>query len=188
MPYTRTRKHIMPSLHVCPLSRLEETVETLGASHVVSLVNAGTPMTRPAAISPDNHLFLAMNDIAEVQPGMTAPGEHHVKALIEFVCEWDRKAPLVFHCYAGISRSTAGAYISALALRPEEDEEALAARLRAASPSATPNPRLIALADSILGRNGRMIRAIAAIGRGEEAFEGVPFLLPMTFKGPSFRD
>ena len=78
-----------------------------------------------------------------------------------------------------ISRSTAAAYIVAAALAPREDEEALAGRLRAASATATPNARLVALADAELGRNGRMIRAIERIGRGEDAFEGTPFFLPL---------
>ncbi len=49
--------------------------------------------------------------------------------------------------------------------------------MRFLSPSATPNPRLIEVADAILGRQGRMIAAIRAIGRGADAFEGAPFAL-----------
>ena len=36
---------------------------------------------------------------------------------------------------------------------------------------------LIKLADEALGRDGRMRRAIADIGRGADAFEGAPFRL-----------
>jgi predicted protein tyrosine phosphatase len=79
--------------------------------------------------------------------------------------------------YAGISRSTAAAYIIAAALAPNRDETELARELRARAPSATPNIRLIALADALLGRESRMIEAVKSIGRGEEAFEGVPFAL-----------
>jgi predicted protein tyrosine phosphatase len=50
--------------------------------------------------------------------------------------------------------------------------------LRKQSPSATPNIRLIEIADEILGRNGRMGAAIKLIGRGAEAFEGEVFSLP----------
>ena len=88
---------------------------------------------------------------------------------------WDRKAPLVVHCYAGISRSTAGAFISLCAVNPKRSEKDIAARIRAASPTATPNARLVAFADRLLDRKGRMVEAIDAIGRGETAFEGVPF-------------
>lgn len=83
----------------------------------------------------------------------------------------------MIHCWAGISRSTAAAYISASVLNPSLDEEELATRLRDAAPSATPNPRIIALADKLLNRDGRMIKSIAAIGRGADAFEGTPFEL-----------
>ena len=51
--------------------------------------------------------------------------------------------------------------------------------MRAASPTASPNPRLVALADDALGRRGRMNEAIAEIGRGEECFEGTPFTLEL---------
>jgi predicted protein tyrosine phosphatase len=111
------------------------------------------------------------------QEGMTMPGETHVRNLLDFARRWDRARPLVVHCYAGISRSTASAYIIAAALAPKRDEVELAETLRALSPTASPNPRLIAVADTLLDRNGRMTRAIQAIGRGADAFEGTPFAL-----------
>src|SRR5690606_12006237 len=94
----------------------------------------------------------------------------------------DRAKPqhaLVVHCYAGISRSTAAAYALAAALQPERDEAELAEELRRLAPSATPNPLLIAHADYLLGRNGRMSRAIKRIGRGADAREGIPFRLDL---------
>ena len=92
---------------------------------------------------------------------------------------WDRAEPMLIHCYAGVSRSTAAAFIAACALKPERDEFEVARALRAASPTATPNARLVALADAALGRDGRMSEAIAAIGRGEDCFEGTPFALEL---------
>ncbi|WP_275428021.1 hypothetical protein, partial [Enterobacter hormaechei] len=61
----------------------------------------------------------------------------------------------------------------------DRDEAEIAADLRAKSPSATPNARLVAIADGLLRRDGRMIDAIARIGRGRDAFEGEPFWLPL---------
>lgn len=164
-------------IYVCPLSKVEQTIAKTGAVRLLSLLAAGTEMTRPAAIAAENHLFLVMHDIAEARENMTMPGEDHVRALLDFARDWDRSQPLVINCYAGISRSTASAYIIAAALAPERDEAELAQTLRAASPSATPNPRLIAMADAMLGRDGRMVSAIRDIGRGADAFEGVPFML-----------
>ncbi|MGX5842082.1 tyrosine phosphatase family protein [Mesorhizobium sp. ArgA1] len=164
-------------IHVCSLAKLEDTVARSGAERVLSLLAAGTEVTRPASISRENHLHLVMHDIAVAQDGMTMPGEDHVRNLLDFARKWDRAKPMVVHCYAGISRSTASAYIIAAALAPKRNEVELAQTLRKLSPSATPNPRLIAVADTLLGRDGRMIEAIEAIGRGADAFEGTPFVL-----------
>jgi predicted protein tyrosine phosphatase len=164
-------------IHVCSLAKVDETVVKTGAERLLSLLAAGTEVVRPASIIPENHLHLVMHDIAVAQDGMTMPGEEHVRNLLDFARQWDLVKPMVVHCYAGISRSTASAYIIAAALSPKRDEVELAQTLRALSPSATPNPRLIAVADALLERNGRMIEAIEAIGRGADAFEGTPFAL-----------
>ena len=169
----------MPFVHVCSLARIATTVAEARASHLVSLINDDTAVVRPEAIAEENHLFLGINDIIEPQDGMVLPGEEHVRRLIEFADSWDRQQPMVIHCFAGISRSTAAAFITLCATRPERDERDIARRLRAASAIATPNALLVALADDILDRRGRMVEAIAAIGRGEMAIEGVPFALAL---------
>lgn len=169
----------MPHIVVSPLSRLAESATHFGARDLVTLINIGTPVLRPVEITEDRHLFLGFNDIIEPMEGMTLPAAEHIERLLDFSKRWDRQAPLLIHCFAGISRSTAGAYITALALNPALDEVVLAQTLRRNAPSATPNSRLIALADDMLGRRGRMVDAIKAIGRGEEAFEGTPFILPL---------
>jgi len=170
----------MPNLHVCPLSRLHETVAATRASHVVSLMGASATVERPAGIAAERHLFIGVSDIVEPLEGHILPAAEHIEPLLAFVRAWSRESPLVFHCWAGISRSTAAAYIAACALAPERDEAGIALALREASPSATPNPRLIALADDLLGRRGRMVDAIRAIGRGAEAMEGTPFMLQLS--------
>ena len=167
----------MSTLHICSLAKLHETVSKTGARQIVTLLSDGTPIKRPESIAAERHLQLITSDITAPMDGHILPGTHHVEALIAFIKNWDRIDPLVIHCWAGISRSTAAAFITASVLNPSLDEMMLAKRLRAASPSATPNPRLIALADALLERNGRMITAIDSIGRGEDAFEGTPFEL-----------
>ena len=169
----------MPTLHVCPLSRLPETVAATGASHMLTLVNVGTPMERPALIAAENHAVVGVSDIAAPMDGHVVPADAHVAAILSFVRGWPREKPLVIHCYAGISRSTAAAYIAACALAPERDEGAVADALRAASPSATPNRLFVEIADRMLGREGRIVAAIARIGRGADAFEGTPFSLAL---------
>lgn len=170
----------MSYLVVSSLADLPATVAKHDARDLLTVINADTAVERPAGIEPERHLFLGFNDIAEEIEGMTPPGESHLDQLLAFGRRWDRERPLAIHCFAGISRSTATAYILALAINPELDEMALAQELRRRSPSATPNPRMIALADAKLGRGGRMIEAIRSIGRGEEAFAGTPFILELT--------
>jgi predicted protein tyrosine phosphatase len=156
---------------------LQDTVDQTRASHVVTLLSEASGVPTPNGIHPDRHLKLIASDIVTPMEGHVLPGAEHVVRLIAFVKAWDRSSPMVIHCWAGISRSTASAYIAASVLNPDLDETDLAERLRAVSPSATPNPRLIALADGLLGRDGKMISAIKAIGRGADAFEGAPFEL-----------
>ena len=169
----------MPHVYVCPLSRIAETVASTDASHLVSLINDGTPVTRPDTIPAENHLFLGINDIVEPMDGMILPGAQHVETLVDFVGGWQPVRPIVVHCFAGISRSTAAAYITLCALKPDRDEADIARRLRTASPIATPNARLVAIADDLLGRQGRMVDAVRAIGRGTFASENVPFSLAL---------
>lgn len=170
----------MPTLHVTPLSKLDATVAACGARHLVTLINVGMEVRRPPTIAAEHHLRMDLSDISQPLDGHVLPGAEQVARLIAFIRDWDRRAPLVIHCWAGISRSTAGAYIAACALASGPSEDELADILREVAPSATPNARLVALADEALGREGRMIRAIARIGRGADAFEGTPFVMPLT--------
>ncbi len=67
-----------------------------------------------------------MDDINETLDGYVVPADDHVTKLLTFVRGWDRANPLVVHCYAGISRSTAGALVAACALNPHRNELAIA--------------------------------------------------------------
>ncbi len=169
----------MPRLHVCSLALIGHTVAKTGARSLLTLLSPGTAVERPAQIAPERHLYLAVSDIVAPIPGQVLPERTHLDDLLAFVHAWDRADPMVIHCFAGVSRSTAAAFIAACALNPARDELAVARAIRAASPTATPNARLVALADAALERGGRMSAAIMAIGRGEECFEGTPFALEL---------
>ncbi|ODR93724.1 tyrosine protein phosphatase [Methyloceanibacter superfactus] len=166
------------TIYVSPLSLVQTTVVDARVSHLVTLINGETLIDTPPSIGPERHLRLSMNDISEPRDGLVVPCEDHVAELIQFARDWDQKAPLLIHCWAGISRSTAAAFISLCALNPDADETSLAQALRGASPTATPNRRLVALADKVLARQGRMTAAVEQIGRGAFAEEGQVFSLP----------
>jgi len=154
-------------IHVCSLSRLHGVVEETGAEHVVTLIRDTTRVTRPQRIREENHLILSIDDIEDELDGMIAPAENHVAELLDFVQRWQRAKPIVVHCFAGISRSTAAAFITACAIQPERNEAEIARAIRNASITAQPNPRIVKFGDKLLNRQGRMVEAVRAIGKGE---------------------
>ncbi len=164
---------------VAPKSQLVATLATSNATHMIALVSPSTEFERPEAIRPYACLHLTFNDIAEEREGLVAPTREHMRQILNFAASIPTGRTLLVHCYAGVSRSTASAYAVTCAHRPDCAEAALAARLRSLSPSATPNPLLVAHADALLGREGRMVEAIGAIGRGADCFEGEVFTLDL---------
>jgi len=167
-------------IHVCSLATLPETVRLTGASHVLTVMGKVDQVQRPVSVLPANHLKVAMDDITEPMDGYVMPSEDHVARVLGFVRSWDRGAPMVIHCWAGVSRSTASAFAAACALNPHRDEIEIARKLRAASPIASPNRLIVALADKALGREGRMVHALEQIGPAYSMIaEGKPFLLEL---------
>ncbi|MGD9967197.1 MAG: tyrosine phosphatase family protein [Hyphomonadaceae bacterium] len=172
------------TIHVCPLSRAPQIAREKNVSHVVSLLDPETPFPVIEQVG-QRHLCIEVHDIEQEMEGLDPLCDVRIKRMLEFISGWDRAQPILIHCYAGISRSTATAFITACAQNPDTSEEAIAFALRAASPTATPNRRFVALADAALNRAGRMSAAIEAIGRGfprwPDIAEAQPFSLQSRF-------
>jgi predicted protein tyrosine phosphatase len=166
-------------IHVCSLAALPDTVKATGASHVLTVMAKVDQVQRPESVLAANHLKISMDDITEQMDGFVAPSDSHIEQVLNFVRGWDRSAPLVVHCYAGISRSTASAFAAVCMLNPHRDEISIARQLRAASPIASPNRLIVSLADRALGRDGRMLRALDEMGPGNMMIEGRPFCLDL---------
>jgi len=167
---------------VCSLSRVPHVIETRRPDRIVSLLDPETSFPDSGGVA--RHLRLGMHDITEIYAGQIPPMPTHVDNVLKFVSDWDRTDPMLVHCYAGISRSTATAFTIACALNPDTDEEEIAWSLRRASPSAWPNARLVALADAALARSGRMSAAIKAIGDGHSWADigaAQPFEIPSRY-------
>ncbi|GBF58827.1 hypothetical protein PbB2_02515 [Candidatus Phycosocius bacilliformis] len=168
----------MPFISVCSLALVPSTVSRLQPWGMITLLDPASMIDTPEGLSPDTHLKLGLNDVVHVQEGLVPPAVAHVHAILDHVAAWDQSAPLLVHCWAGVSRSTASAFMAACALNPDVDPVRIAWHIREASPTATPNRLLVRYADEILGRDGAMIAAVDAIGRGEDCWEGVAFDLP----------
>jgi predicted protein tyrosine phosphatase len=162
-------------IHVCSLAALPDTVKATGASHILTVMAKVDQVLRPKSVLEANHLKVQIDDITEQIDGFVVPSDSHIEQVLNFVRGWDRSAPMVVHCYAGISRSTASAFAAACALNPHRDEMSIARQIRAASPVASPNRLIVSLADKALRREGRMLRALDAMGPGSLMVEGRPF-------------
>ncbi len=160
---------------VCGLYVAQTQIDVHGAKSVIGILSPEMP--HPEYTGIDRHLKLTFNDINSDTQGLISPRIADAKRLITFIENWDQKQPMLIHCWAGISRSTASAFAALCILRPNSDEMELAQELRTASPSATPNKMITSQVDQLLGRNGRMLNAVEVIGRGANAYEGRPFIL-----------
>ncbi len=165
------------SILVGPRVSVIDITRTARVRHLVTCMHDGAPPT-PEGIEPDRHLTLAMHDIEGALAGYTPPGLEHAEQLLHFMSSWDQTSPVLIHCYAGVSRSTAAAFISLCALNPDMDEALIAMQIRQASPKAQPNRLFVSHADALLGRGGRMSRAIEEIGPGDLVGLNTPFVLP----------
>jgi predicted protein tyrosine phosphatase len=150
----------------CPAPSFAEVCADSAPSHVLLLASPGR--AAPAAPPGPRVLSLSFNDIPDERPGLVAPKAADVEAILGFGRTWDGGAPLLASCEVGVSRSTAALFMISCERRPDLSEQAIVDLLRAAAPCATPNPLLVSLADRILGRQDRMIRAAAAIRRGAD--------------------
>lgn len=152
---------------ICPVSEAARILQRERPSHIVSLASPDQPQRLPKA--PGVALLtLRMHDIPQPAADRLAPTRAMIEDLLAFTDGWTGEHPLMAQCWAGVSRSTAAAYIAACQKFPERAERDLAAILRRASPVATPNSLMVEHADALLRREGRMIAAIGEIGRGAD--------------------
>ena len=136
-------------------------------THLLGILDPPTP--EPALYDHDPHsrttLLLRFQDIDASQPdGPTAAHVEQIIAFADRVCSAHALAParLLVHCHAGISRSTASAYIAlARDLGVDRADSAFRELLRI-TVNPWPNRRLVALADNALGANGRLLAPLDA--------------------------
>jgi predicted protein tyrosine phosphatase len=180
----------MTTIHVCPLHLVPSEFARLRPARLVTLLSPhGAMPERPSDLEPQHHLTRLFHDIASEVDDLTPPSGQDVQAVIAFAKGWAKGAanapaegqlrhgPMLIHCYAGISRSTAAALITALVINPDQADDSLVARLRTVSPTANPNRRMVSIADQILGRSGALVDAVETMDPSTFAPHGEPFEL-----------
>ena len=155
----------MRDVYISSLGEMPRHVHETRSSHVLSLVIPEDNPATPSGVRPEHHLFIGCHDIVEPFPGAVLPNAGHVRLIMDFAAAWDGSAPMLVHCFAGVSRSTAAALIVACVHERGREHE-LARRLRAAAPHAQPNRRIIALGDTALGCGGALVSAVESMGAG----------------------
>ena len=150
-------------LTVCGLEELDGHAGR-GVTHVLSILDPDWPDPQAfLAFDPHTRATLRFHDAIEPGPGVVLPQRADVEAILAFGREAGDVRHLLIHCHAGISRSTAAMLMILAQAHPRESEDAAVERLLAIRPQAWPNSRMIAFADELLGRDGRLNAALSRI-------------------------
>lgn len=153
-------------LTICGISELPEQRER-AVTHVLSILDPDHPDPEAfGAYDPHHRTILRFHDIIAPISGMVLPQPEHVEAVLRFGDEVAAgraeraEGHLLVHCHMGISRSTAAMLTLMAQNAPDETEERLFERLVEIRPQAWPNSCMVAFADDLLARNGRLVEAL----------------------------
>jgi predicted protein tyrosine phosphatase len=155
---------------------LEEALERYKPAYLVSLIENADAVATPAYIDPNNHLRLSFHDIEYEIPG-TSPSQADIEKIIEVALRWNSSSdPILVHCIAGVSRSSAAGLIIASVRQPDKEDK-LAWLLKQQAPYCHPNRLMIKLADQVLSLEGKLVDAVAYMGEPDETVRPQPFVL-----------
>ena len=149
---------------VCSRFLLPEVL-TPSVTHLISIQSDDWTRTdfRPQWMPESRHLLLLFEDVTD--PGFPgAPARDHVIRLISWLDRQrgaERPEELVVHCSAGVSRSTATAFVALSRLSGGPLATCLATVEESAlAPEIWPNDLVVQLADAELGGGGAYVRTL----------------------------
>ncbi len=146
---------------VCPLDEAGTLSKRIRATLLVSISD---PERRKATQDRLGKITsrlcpLDFHDIEREAPGLVAPSEQHITSALSDLHNVPRHRPILVHCHAGISRSSAVAIVLAVARHKQAGEPADRAvsigisQVHAATPHARPNMKIIELGADALHLN-----------------------------------
>ena len=154
-------------LTICGLEELSHH-SARGVTHVLSILDPDwAEPTDFGTYAPHHRTTLRFHDAIEPAPNTMLPRCDHVEEILRFGGFLTKKADraedahLLVHCHMGISRSTAAMAILMAQSNPHETEEKIFAQLLSLRPQAWPNSLMVEFADTLLGRQGRLLSALA---------------------------
>ena len=149
---------------ICGLDEIAGFADA-GVSHVISLLDPDWPDPDGwAALGPVEHHRFHLHDIVSDMPGWRPPQAADVERLLQVgdLLAQSAVSHLLVHCHFGRSRSSAAALILKAQHHPGREAEAADALLDVRNPL-WPNSRMVAYADALLERDGRLIAAARGI-------------------------
>ena len=171
----------MSRILIAPYAALADTVRRHRPSHVLTVMSDPF-VERPQGIAPGRHLQISVDDIVEPAEEFVVPSSDHIADILAFARDWDRKQPFLVHCWAGISRSTAAAYILLNDIHGPGYEMEIARGLRFHAPHAQPNRLMIRHADALMRRGRRMIEAVESMSEPNPSTQGEVVGLPVSLE------
>ncbi|TDH61548.1 protein-tyrosine-phosphatase [Dankookia rubra] len=159
--------HFPFGLTVCGIEELSGHCEA-GVSHVLSILDPDWPVPEAfGSFGEHAKLELRFHDVIEDAAGTIPPSEADVRAVLAFGRDLEAEAAsrLLVHCHAGISRSTASMALILAQARPALGAEEILQGILGIREKAWPNLRILEIGDAMLGREGTLPAAAAALYR-----------------------
>jgi len=152
-----------PAFAICGLDELTGH-QGRGVTHILSILDPEWPDPEAfQAFDPHFRAVMRFHDAIEPGPDVLLPQKSDAEEILSFGRDAAEAGGLLIHCHAGISRSTAATLMILAQAHPDEGEESLVDRLLQTRPQAWPNSRMIAFADELLDRRGRLLGATVGI-------------------------
>ena len=149
---------IVSGLDICDLA----TVRSLDLSQYSGVITIEEPDTDdPFRTDRVPQLVLQFHDIDMTMLGYIEPEPEHIQQALTFARETD--GPLLVHCRAGVSRSTAITLAIAADRLGAGNERQACEWLRQTYPKAQPNRLVVFLADEVLSRRQALFTAVTRI-------------------------
>jgi predicted protein tyrosine phosphatase len=155
----------LPHFTICGLDEVRDQARQSAFTHVVSIWNVGTrgdgPTTVQAFFPASRFHLLCFDDVELDSSGSVS--RDMVQGVLQFGAGLGPDDRVLVHCLAGVSRSAGVAYALACQYAPPGTEDAVLRLLVSERPWIKPNRRVVALADDLLRREGRMNAAVGRI-------------------------
>ena len=147
----------IPLIQVCSLEAAKEA-DVIAYDGVITIEDSRItdPFRCDGSYPPQ--LVLRFDDIVEPVDDWVMPKETHIRSALKFVHQWELPS-LLIHCHAGMSRSPAIALAIIAEWFGDNREDEAVRELLSIARLCTPNRLVVEIADSVLGREGRLVQA-----------------------------